>query len=197
MILPDGHSDVPAGKIAAVVTHLEMTERPALPADPAGAWTLRRVDAPGLDWFRELYRRIGEELLWASRTRMSDAQLAAIIHSPAVELYALEHDGRDEGLLELDFHHAGQCEIVLFGVTPKLVGSGAGRWLMNRALEKAWSRPMTRVWLHTRSLDHPAALAFYQRSGFRAVRRQVEISDDPRLDGTVPRDVAKHVPMIE
>ena len=46
MILPDGHSDVPAGKIAAIVTHLEMTERPALPPDPAGAWTLLRVERP-------------------------------------------------------------------------------------------------------------------------------------------------------
>ena len=46
MILPDGYSDVPAGKIAAIVTHLEMTARPAPRPDPAGAWTLRRVDAP-------------------------------------------------------------------------------------------------------------------------------------------------------
>ena len=37
MNLPDGHSDVLAGKIAAVVTHLEMTERPALRQDAAGA----------------------------------------------------------------------------------------------------------------------------------------------------------------
>jgi GNAT superfamily N-acetyltransferase len=84
----------------------------------------------------------------------------------------------------------------MFGVTPKLVGTGAGRWLMSRALDIAWSRPVERVWLHTCTFDHPAALAFYQRSGFRAFRRQVEVADDPRLDGTVPRDVARHVPVI-
>ena len=106
-------------------------------------------------------------------------------------------DGRDEGLLELDFREAGQCELAFFGVTAKLIGSGAGRWLMNRALELAWSRPVARVWVHTCTLDHPSALAFYQRSGFRPFRRQVEIADDPRLDGTVPRHVAKHVPIIE
>jgi hypothetical protein len=49
MILPDSFSDVPAGKIAAVVTHLEMTERPARRRDPADAWTLRRVPSPVLD----------------------------------------------------------------------------------------------------------------------------------------------------
>jgi GNAT superfamily N-acetyltransferase len=197
MLLPDGYSDVPAGKIAAVVTHLEMTERPVLADDPPGAWTLRRVEAPGLDWFRDLYRRIGEEWLWFSRLRMTDAKLAATIQSPLVEMYALVQGGRDEGVLELDFCNAGECELRLFGVTADLIGSGAGRWLMNRALELIWSRPVTRVWVHTCSLDHPAALAFYQRSGFRPFRRQIEISDDPRLDGTLPRGAAGHVPIIE
>jgi GNAT superfamily N-acetyltransferase len=197
MTLPDGYSDIPAGKIAAVVTHLEMTARPALRPDPAGAWTLRRVEMPPLDWFRDLYRRVGEEWLWISKIRMPDAELAAIIQSPLMEIYALAHEGRDEGLLELDFREPGQCEFVSFGLTEKLVGIGAGRWLMNRALELAWSRPVDRVWLHTCTFDHPAALAFYQRSGFRPFRRQVEVVTDPRLDGTVPRDVARHVPVIE
>ena len=196
MILPDGYSDVPAGKIAAIVTHLEMTARPAPRPDPAGAWSLRRVDNPGLDWFRNLYRRVGEEWLWFSRIRMPDAELAKRLHAPQLEVYALVDGGRDEGLLELDFRESGQCEIGMFGVTPKLVGTGAGRWLMRRALDIAWSRPVERVWLRTCTFDHPAALAFYQRSGFRAFRRQVEVADDPRLDGTVPRDVARHVPVI-
>jgi GNAT superfamily N-acetyltransferase len=197
MIIPDGYSDIPRGKIAAVVTHLQMTERPTLAPDPDGAWTLRRVPTPDLDWFRELYRRVGEEWLWFSRLQLADAELAAMIQSPSVELYALVDQGRDEGLLHLDFGAAGQCEIALFGVTAKLIGSGAGRWLMNRALELAWSRPMTRVWVHTCTFDHPAALAFYQRSGFRSFRRQIEVADDPRLDGTAPRGAARHVPIIE
>ena len=197
MILPDGYSDVPAGKIAAVVTHLEMTERPSPVVDPFATWTLRKVEAPALDWFRDLYRRVGEEWLWFSRMRMPDDDLAAIIQAPRVEVYALVHEGRDEGLLELDFRDAGQCEIVYFGVTGSLVGRGAARWLMNRALELAWSRPVERVWLHTCTFDHPAAIPFYQRAGFRPFRRQIEVADDPRLDGTARRDVAKHVPIIE
>ena len=196
MILPDGYSDVPDGKVAAVDTHLEMTVRLESRSDPPRAWTLRQVEMPPLDWFRDLYRRVGEEWLWVSRIRMSDAALMAHLHAPQLEVYALVDDSRDEGLLELNFAEPGQCEIVMFGVTAKLVGSGAGSWLMNRALEIAWSRPIERLWLHTCTLDHPAALAFYQRTGFRACRRQVEVMDDPRLDGTVPRNVAPHVPVI-
>ena len=197
MILPDGYSDIPDGKLAAIVTHLEMTARRAPCSEPPRAWTLRRVETPPLDGFRDLYRRIGEEWLWVSRIRMSDASLASHLHARQLEVHALVDDGCDEGLLELNFAEPGQCEIVMFGVTAKLVGSGAGRWLMNRAQEIAWSRPIERLWLHTCTLDHPAALTFYQRSGFRACRRQVEVMDDPRLDGTVPRDVARHLPVIE
>jgi GNAT superfamily N-acetyltransferase len=197
MILPDGYSDIPAGKIAAVVTHLEMTARPPLRDDPPGAWTLRKVDTPALHWYRDLHRRVGEEWLWFSRARMNDAELAAIIRALDVEVYALVVDGHDEGLLELDFRERGQCELVYFGVTAKLIGSGAARFMMNCALELAWSRALSRVWVHTCTFDHPSAVAFYQRSGFRPFRRQIEIADDPRLDGTAPRSAAKHVPIIE
>jgi len=77
MILPDGYSDVPNGKIAAVVTHLEMTAPPARRDDPPGTWSSRKIDAPALDWYRDLHRRVGEEWLWFSRMRMNDAELAA------------------------------------------------------------------------------------------------------------------------
>ena len=139
MILPDGYSDVPAGKIAAVVTHLEMTVRPAHTAAPPGPWTLRHIERPDLACYRDLYRRIGEEWLWFSRVRAMDEKLAARLHHPLIETHALVADARDEGLLELDFREPATCEIGMFGVTPKLVGSGAGHWLMHRALQLSWS----------------------------------------------------------
>ncbi|MBR0869960.1 GNAT family N-acetyltransferase [Bradyrhizobium tropiciagri] len=197
MLLPDGYSDVPTGKIAAVVTHLEMTAPPPRRDDPPGAWRLRRVEQPALAWYRDLYRRVGEEWLWFTRTRLTDAALAAVIRAPGIEVYALVVDGRDEGLLELDFRESGHCELVYFGVTANFIGTGAARFLMNRALELAWRSGVQRVWVHTCTFDHPAAVAFYQRSGFRPFRRQIEVADDPRRDGTAPRDVARHVPVIE
>ena len=197
MMLPDGYFDIPAGKLAAIVTHLEMLQRPTLPPDHAGAWSLRKVETPGVDWFRGLYRHVGEEWLWFARIKMPDAELAARIQSPLVSIYALIDEGRDEGLLELDFRKPGACEIGMFGVSAKLIGTGAAHWLMNRALELAWSREIERIWLHTCTFDHPRALAFYHRAGFRPFRRQIVVGSDPRLDGTAPREVARHVAIIE
>jgi GNAT superfamily N-acetyltransferase len=196
-MLPDGYSDVPPGKIAAVVTHLQMMQRPPQRSEQAGRWTMRHVEHPDPGWFRDLYRRVGEEWLWFSRLKLSDAGLCAIIHAPGVRVYALEYDGCDEGLLELDFRPEAECRLAFFGVTGKLIGTGAGRWLMNRALELAWAEPIRRFSVNTCTLDSPAALAFYQRSGFTPFRRQIEIADDPRLGGILPRSAGKHVPIIE
>lgn len=191
-------TDIPAGKIAAVVTSLEMLARPALrPERPGLALTLERVQQPDLAWFRDLFRRTGEDWLWFSRLAMSDDALRTIIHDPQVEVYPLMAGSEAAGLLELDFRVAGECELSFFGLTPPFVGSGAGRWLMNRALERAWSQPIRRFWVHTCTLDHPAALPFYIRSGFRAFRRGIEIADDPRLKGVLPRSAAPDIPIVE
>lgn len=197
MSLPDGYTDVPPGKLATVVTALEMTAPVPPRPDPEPApWVLRPVPRPDLDWYRDLYRRVGEEWLWFSRLRMGDAELAGIVHDPGIAIFALVADGRDEGLLELDQRKADETELAFFGVTPGQLGTGAGRWLMNRAIERAWARPIRRFWVHTCTLDHPGALAFYRRSGFVPYHRQVEIADDPRVLGEAPRTAAPHVPIL-
>lgn len=197
MILPDGYHDVPHGSLAAVVTYLEMTTAVPVRAERAAApWTLRQVTSPGLDWYRDLYRRIGADWLWSSRLSLRDADLADILGAPDVVVYGLMVDGRDEGLLELDFREPGECELAFFGLSPALVGQGAGRWLMNRAVALAWARPIRRFWLHTCTLDAPEALPFYVRSGFVPYARKVEVYDDPRLTGALPRTAAPQVPTI-
>ena len=191
-------TDVPAGKIAAVVTYLEMSARPdieAPAASPSGG-VLRRVGKPQTDWYRKLYLRIGSDLLWFSALTKSGKELERKINRPGIEIFAYALDGNDEGLLELDFSQPDECELGFFGLTPKTVGTGAGRFMMSHAIEKAWSRDISRFWLHTCTLDHPNALPFYLRSGFTAYKRQVELADDPRLDGTLPGDAAPQVPVI-
>ena len=201
-MLSDGYSDVPAGKLAAVVTSLEMTAPPAPRADPEQPGiVLQRVERPDVAWYRDLYSRIGTEWLWASRLVLPEDALAAILRHPDVEVYAVVKDGRGEGLLELDFREEGACELAFFGLTAAAIGNGTGRWLMNRAIARAWSREghsaIRRFWVHTCTLDSPQALGFYIRSGFTPVKRQIEIFDDPRLTGVLPLTAAPQVPILK
>jgi GNAT superfamily N-acetyltransferase len=193
----NGYYDLPPGKIAALVTYLEMTAPPLpRPRPDVPGLALRRVERPDLDWYRDIFRRIGTDWLWFERLVMPDEQVRDVIADPAVEVYALTRGGRDEGLLELDRRERPDIELAYFGVTPEVLGQGAGRWLMDRATELAWAHRPRRFWVHTCTLDHPGALSFYVRSGFRPYRRAVEVADDPRLTGLAPRDSAAWFPLI-
>ncbi|ACL58528.1 GNAT family N-acetyltransferase [Methylobacterium nodulans] len=191
----DGLTPVPATHVAAIVTSLEMRARPALPEPEPPPLPL---DAIGADIarYRALFDRVGAPWLWFSRRRIDDAALAAILADPAVEALALTEGGRDIGLLELDARVPGEVEIAFFGLAPEAIGQGAGRRLMTEALRRAWSRPVRRVWVHTCTFDHPGAVAFYERSGFCAFARAIEVVPDPRLSGHLPRDAAPHVPVL-
>ncbi|MFN3817986.1 GNAT family N-acetyltransferase [Blastomonas sp.] len=188
---------VAAGQLATVVTHLEMRMRPRARPLKAVPLRLKRWQAPSVEKYRLLYRRVGEPWLWFSRLVMSDDALAAIIHDPGVEIFAmLDPQGIEVGLLELDFRQSGACEIAFFGLIPPLTGQGFGGWLMAQALTLAWRAGVERVWVHTCTLDDPRALGFYIAQGFTATAREIEVLDDPRLTGLIPRDAAPHVPVI-
>lgn len=198
-ILDNGIYDVPAGKLAVVVTHLEMrAPAPLRPCPVPEGVTLEYMKAPDPDWYRELFTRVGGlDWLWVSRLKMTDGELSAILNNPKVSVYALTRNGQAEGLLELDFRVEGDCELAFFGVTKALMGSGAGRYLMNEAITHAWAHPIARFHVHTCTLDHPGALGFYIRSGFTPTRQQIEIEDDPRLGGGFPSGAGPHAPIFD
>lgn len=194
--LPLGYTALPSGLMANVVTCLEMTARPALRPAQGGPFALEPLDPRDLSGFRALFKAVGAEWMWFSRLTMADEKLAAILGSADVEDYALIKDGARVGLLELDFREEGQCELSFFGVVPKAMGGGAGRFLMNEAITRAWARPIRRFWVHTCTYDAPAALPFYIRSGFTPYQRMVEIHADPRLSGHLPREACPQLPLI-
>jgi GNAT superfamily N-acetyltransferase len=85
------------------------------------------------------------------------------------------HDqGRPAGYVELDPQPSGQVEIAYFGLLPDYIGKGIGGHLLATGAARAWDlarrwdgrEPTRRVWVHTCSLDGPAALPNYQARGF-------------------------------
>lgn len=189
-----GLTDLPRGHVGAVVTFLEMTERPAQLESPPSPLRLERWAAIDPARYRRLFRRVGGRWLWFSRLAMDDAALMAAV----ADVHAvLGPDGEEAGLVELDFREAGDCLIRFLGLVPELAGQGHGRWLFAETLALAWRDGVARVRVHTCSLDHPAALPAYLRAGFRPTSRAFESFPDPRLAGLLPRDVAPQVPILE
>jgi len=186
-------TEVPPGHLGAVVTYLEMTERPGAAPIPPSPLRMERRDTIDPDRYRALFRMVGARWLWFSRLRMGDAELAATIAEVHV---VTDEAGADRGLVELDFREPGECLIRFLALSPELAGRGNGRWLFAETLARAWREDVRRVSVHTCTLDHPAALPAYLRAGFVAVRRALETFPDPRLAGLLPEETAPQVPLI-
>ncbi len=205
--------------MATIVTSLEMLAPPAPSGPMKSALRLERWRAPvDRERYRALFRQIGQEWLWRGRLVMADDALAAVLDAETTEVHvATRRDGVAVGLLELDFAVPGEFEIAYFGLVPGMTGNGHGAWLMAHALRIGWSggdqdkacggdhdksrggeakRPIRRGWVHTCDLDHPSALGFYQREGFRPFERAVEIYPDPRAAGLYPPETAPRVPLL-
>jgi GNAT superfamily N-acetyltransferase len=193
----DGYTDLPPGKIANVVTYLEMAAPPpAARAPERPDLALRLVAHPDVAWFRGVIRAVGERWLWYSPLVMPEAALAAIIADPGMQTRVLERDGTLAGISQLDRRVPGEVEIAFFGVTESEIGTGTARWLMDRTLELAFAPGIRRVWVHTCTFDHAAAVPFYIRSGFTPFKFAIEVTDDPRLTGHVPATAGPHVALI-
>ena len=91
--------------------------------------------------------------------------------------------GAPAGYFELRRDRDGGVEIAYFGLLPEFTGRGLGGHLLTAAVERAWAPGPERVWLHTNTLDHPAALPNYLKRGFTAFHSE-DVHAGSRSDRT-------------
>ncbi len=186
---------IPGVQLAVIVTYFEMKQKPSA-ADEQSDLIFSAWDRPDLDEYRKLFRKIGDKWLWFGRLLMSDEELRSTLYNDKIEIVRIQHGENIVGFVELDFSDPGHCEIVYFGLVPEMNGKGYGRSLMAETLDRAWKDGIERVWLHTCTNDSQRAPSFYQRAGFTAYKREVDMHDDPRLTGHLPMEAGPHVPVI-
>jgi GNAT superfamily N-acetyltransferase len=195
--LPNDYYELPKGKLANIVTCLEMLAKPTRALKPWQDGVLLQVaDPANLEAYRNAFRAVGQDIMWFSRLIMADEKLRGILSNPKIDSYILKSGGETLGLLELNFESETDCELAFFGLVPGAIGTGFGRMLMDEGIRQAWAKPITRLWVHTCTFDAPQALPFYVRSGFIPYTRMVEIHDDPRLTGNLHKTASSNVPII-
>ena len=181
----------PPRKLESVITYLEMREEPRrvehLP--PAHKHALMRAEHPTVSFYRYLYSTVGEPWLWWERRAMDDETLTAIIHDEKVEVYVFYVDGVPAGFAELDRREESDIELAYFGLIPDFIGMGYGTYLMTWIVDAAWRYKPARLWVHSCNFDHPKAIQTYQHAGFEPYDQEIEVIDDPRDLGLIPRHV--------
>jgi GNAT superfamily N-acetyltransferase len=81
-------------------------------------------------------------------------------------LHVLHVGGSPAGFAELDRRQPDEIELLQFGLMADFIGRGLGTWFLQWTIDKAWSYQPKRLWLHTCSLDPPAAVPLYKKAGF-------------------------------
>jgi GNAT superfamily N-acetyltransferase len=140
---------------------------------PDDAPTLQRIERCPVSFFRYLYAEVGRTYHWRDRLSWSDEEVRSHLADPDVSLWLLSSGAAPAGYFELRRHQDHSVEVAYFGLLPEFVGRGWGGHLLTLAVRAAWDLGAERVWLHTCTLDHPAALPNYLKRGFRPVREEL------------------------
>lgn len=167
----------PAGTVVDYrVTFLQMTARPAYdwPQMPGALnASLLRAKSPPAWYFLALYEAVGRDYAWDDQRNVPESELEAWLANPAVELWSLIHDGWPKGFFLLDARDPAETRLGYFGLVRQMIGRGLGQYLVRTAVLTAWQRPgLEKLIVNTCSLDHPRALANYQKAGFEVARQE-------------------------
>jgi GNAT superfamily N-acetyltransferase len=166
-------------------TYLEMTAqsqlRPAESSDPR----FRVTEASFKQWEfnRFLYGLVGEPWAWRDKLSWSDERWRSYAESEAISTFVGYFDGSPAGYFELSLQEQ-EVELAYFGLAPRFIGRGLGGALLTRAIEEAWRFDPARVWVHTCTLDHPAALQNYLSRGmvvFKTEKNEVDQAPVPTV----------------
>lgn len=103
-----------------------------------------------------------------------------------METWVAYLSGTPAGYVELDGTVDGEVEIAYFGLLPAFVGKGIGGHLLTTGLRRAWELATRRVWVHTCSLDGPAARTNYEARGMSLYRTETTNEDVPATQGPWP-----------
>ncbi len=157
-----------------VTTYLEMTRReqfrPAfLPPAERMDCRIMELQLPDLDFYRFLYRAVGEAWRWKDRLAISDAGLRRWLQPPRVTVDVLYVSGAPAGYIELD-REGADTEVAYFGLREPWFGRGLGKHLLSHGVQRAWDEGARRIWVHTCNLDISHALATYRHRGFVVYR---------------------------
>jgi len=125
-----------------------------------------------VELFRWLYVEVGKNYHWIDRLPWTDEEIRKYLAQPEISVWLLTYDDDRAGYFELRKCEDGSTEVAYFGLLPQFLGRGLGKHLLTGATEQAWADGANRVWLHTCTLDDPAALPNYLKRGFKPFKTE-------------------------
>ena len=158
---------------------------------PSPAPQIVRAEIPSPALNRFLYTSVGGAWHWTDRLPWTWENWMRWLDRPEHQTWVMYVSGTPAGYFELN-RQGDDVEIAYFGITPAFIGRGLGGHLLTRSIEQAWAMGPKRVWVHTCTLDHPAALKNYQARGMTLYQEETALKNVGTTPGPWPGADAPH-----
>ena len=119
------------------------------------------------------YKNIGKSHRWVDRLAWSESQWIDYVSNHKVRTYVFKHAENFAGFFVLIFHLENkEVELAYFGLLEEYQNKKLGSYLLSEAIKKSFISKISRVWVHTCSLDHKNALNNYISRGMKIFKTE-------------------------
>ena len=141
---------------------------------PSKDYNLNLIDPINFQLNKFFYKNIGKNHKWVDRLIWNDQKWVDYVSSKKVKTYILKNKDDLVGYFELIFHfEKNEVEIAYFGILEEYQNKKLGSFLLSEAIKKSFVQNISRVWLHTCSLDHKNALNNYIARGMKIFKSEI------------------------
>ena len=141
---------------------------------PSEDYSLILIDPVNFQLNKFFYKTIGKNHKWKDRLSWSEEKWISYVSSEKVKTYVFKFKDDLVGFFELIFHlEKKETEIAYFGILEEYQNKKLGSYLLSEAVKKSFQSNISRVWVHTCSLDHKNALNNYISRGMKIFKTEI------------------------
>ena len=142
---------------------------------PIGNFYIKEDKKKDFQLNKFFYKQIGKNHHWIDRLSWSENHWIEYVSNPNLYTYILKKDDEMLGFFEL-LHHKdkSEIEIAYLGLLEEYIGNKFGGYILSEAIKKSFKKEgISRVWVHTCSLDHKNALKNYLSRGMNIFKSEI------------------------
>ena len=140
---------------------------------PYNDYSLKLINPINFQLNKFFYKNIGKKHKWVDRLSWSEEKWIDYLSSEKVRTYMFKFKDELVGFFELIFHiESNETEIAYFGILEEYQNKKLGSFLLSEAIKKSFEKNISRVWVHTCSLDHKNALGNYISRGMKIFKTE-------------------------
>ena len=141
---------------------------------PSEDYSLSLIDPINFQLNKFFYKTIGKNHKWTDRLSWSEEKWINYVSSKNIKTFVFKNKEDLVGFFELIFHpEKKETEIAYFGILEEYQNKKLGSFLLSEAIKKSFEKNVSRVWVHTCSLDHKNALNNYISRGMKIFKTEI------------------------